>query len=147
MATPAQLIQLVPGEGPAFSAVGDVYRFLATGEQTGGAYVLSEARVLPGGGPPPHIHRREDEGFFVLEGEITFTLGDKRVVAKPGSFIQGPRDIPHTFKNVGTSTGKLLLTDIPGRFADYFIDVDKVPDGDRELIRKLCAKYDVEILE
>ena len=49
MTTPAQIIQLGPGQGPAFSAVGDVYRMLATGEQTGGAYVLSEARVLPGG--------------------------------------------------------------------------------------------------
>ena len=87
MSAPAQLNQLGPGEGPAFSAVGDVYRFLATGEQTGGAYVLSEARVLPGGGPPPHVHRREDEAFFVLEGEITFTLGNRKVVAQPGSFI------------------------------------------------------------
>jgi hypothetical protein len=58
MPTTAQLIQLHRGEGPAFSAVGDVYRILATGEQTGGAYVLSEARVLPGGGPPPHVHHR-----------------------------------------------------------------------------------------
>ena len=70
MSAPAQIIQFGTGEGPVFSAVGDVYRMLATGEQTGGAYVLSEARVPPGGGPPPHIHHREDEAFFVLEGEI-----------------------------------------------------------------------------
>ena len=94
MTIPAQLIHVRPGEGPAFSAVGDVYRILASGEQTGGAYALSEARVLPGGGPPPHIHHREDEAFFLLEGEITFLLGDKKVIAKPGTFIQGSTESP-----------------------------------------------------
>jgi len=68
MPFPAQPILLKPGEGPAFSAVGDVYRILAGGAETGEAYTLCEARVLPGGGPPPHIHHREDEAFFVLEG-------------------------------------------------------------------------------
>ncbi|MEY4198446.1 MAG: Quercetin 2,3-dioxygenase [Verrucomicrobiota bacterium] len=106
---PAQLIHMQPDEGPAFSAVGDVYRILATGDQTGGAYALCEARVLPGGGPPPHIHHREDESFFVLEGEITFQLAGKKVVAKAGSFIQGPRGIPHAFKNESTVPARMLI--------------------------------------
>lgn len=109
MSAPAQTVCLQPGEGPSFSAVGDVYRFLATGEQTGGAYALCEACVLPGGGPPPHIHHREDESFFILEGEITFLLGDRRVVAKAGSFIQGPRGVPHAFKNESSTSSSCMM--------------------------------------
>jgi hypothetical protein len=59
-----------PYEGRSIAVVGDVYRFLATGEDTNGKYALWEAIVPPGGGPPPHVHSREEEGFFILEGEI-----------------------------------------------------------------------------
>lgn len=69
----------MPPQGRTIAVVGDVYRFLATGEETNGKYALFEALVGPGGGPPPHVHSREEEGFYVLEGEITFQVGDKRL--------------------------------------------------------------------
>ena len=69
-----------PGEGRTIAVVGDVYRFLATGEDTNGKYALWEAIVPPGGGPPPHVHSREEEGFYILEGEIT--LHDRRRAAR-----------------------------------------------------------------
>ena len=56
-----------PSKGRTVAVVGDVYRFLATGEDTNGKYALWEALVPPGGGPPPHVHSREEEGFYVLE--------------------------------------------------------------------------------
>lgn len=59
-------------EGRTIAVVGDVYRFLATGEDTNGKYAMWEAIVPPGGCPPPHVHSREEEGFFILEGEITW---------------------------------------------------------------------------
>ena len=59
----------------------------------------------------------------------------------------GPRDIPHTFRNTGSNDGHLLLTLIPGRFANYFIDVDGMNDDDLASIKAFIAKYDVEILE
>ena len=68
-----------PIEGRTVAVVGDVYRFLATSEETNGKYTLWEAIVPPGGGPPPHVHSREEEGFYVLEGEITFTQGGAAV--------------------------------------------------------------------
>src|ERR1700675_1568463 len=79
-----------PGEGRTIAVVGDVYRFLATGEDTNGKYALWEALVPPGGGPPPHVHSREEEGFYVLEGEITFTMNDERVVATAGMVANMP---------------------------------------------------------
>ena len=69
------------------------------------------------------------------------------MTATAGAIVVGPRDIPHTFRNVGSQDAHLLLTVIPGRFANYFIDVDGVDDGDHASIKALVAKYDVEILE
>ena len=157
MSTPAQLIQLAAGEGPAFSAVGDVYRILATGAQTGGAYGLSEVRVLPGGGPPPHIHHREDEGFFVLEGEITFTLGDRKVVGKPGAFIQGPRGIPHAFKNESSAPARMLILVTPPGFEKFMAEFAQpvasfesqptpVTPADFQKLSAVAASYGIEIL-
>ncbi len=73
-----------PPQGRTVAVVGDVYRFLATGEDTNGQYALFEALVGPGGGPPPHVHSREEEGFYILEGAITFTINGERVVATAG---------------------------------------------------------------
>lgn len=157
MSSPAQLIQLGSGEGPAFSAVGDVYRFLATGEQTGGVYTLCETRVQPGGGPPPHIHHREDESFFVLDGEVTFTLGDRKVVAKAGSFIQGPRGIPHAFKNESGASARMLILLTPPGFEKFMaefaqpvpsFDSPPVPTtpADIQNLLAIAPKYGIEIL-
>ena len=74
----------IPPQGRIVAVLGDVYRFLATGEDTDGKYALWEATVPPGGGPPPHVHSREEEGFYILEGEITFTVNAERVMAKAG---------------------------------------------------------------
>lgn len=75
-----------PPQGRTIAVVGDVYRFLATGEDTIGKYAVFEALVPPGGGPPPHVHSREEEGFYILDGEITFTINGEKVVAKAGTF-------------------------------------------------------------
>src|SRR5258707_6570596 len=88
-----------PGEGRTIAVVGDVYRFLATGEDTNGRYAVWEAVVPPGGGPPPHVHTREEEGFYVLDGGITVTGHGERVVAQAGTFANMPVGTPHSFKN------------------------------------------------
>ena len=81
-----------------------------------------------------------------MDGQFEVTIGDQKVSAPAGAIVVGPRDIPHTFRNVGSGDGRLLLTVIPGHFGNYFIDVDGVPDGDHAAIRALSAKYDVDIL-
>ena len=76
--------------GATYWGPGDKYRFLVTGEETGGAYFAMEALVPPGGGPPPHVHRNEDETFYVLEGRVEFRLGDERVTGRPRRLRQRP---------------------------------------------------------
>jgi quercetin dioxygenase-like cupin family protein len=83
-------------EGRTVAVVGDVYRFLATAEDTNGKYAMWEAIVPPGGGPPPHVHSREEESFYVLEGEITFQIGEEWVVASSGLFANMPVGTLHS---------------------------------------------------
>jgi quercetin dioxygenase-like cupin family protein len=119
--TKPQLIHHAAGTGTTYSAVGDVYTLLATGEQTGGAYCLAEASVLPGSGPPPHFHTREEESFYVFEGEITFTVGEKTVIGRPGTFVQLPRNLPHAFKNNSTQPARMLILCVPSGFEKFLL--------------------------
>jgi quercetin dioxygenase-like cupin family protein len=122
MSTPASLIHQTPGTGKTYSAVGDKYVMLATGEQTGGAYCLAEATVPPGGGPPPHYHTREEEAFYVLEGEITFTVENRTVIGTPGTFVQIPRGTPHAFKNQGAGPARMLIQCSPAGFDQFMAE-------------------------
>src|SRR5215469_4956330 len=81
------------GTGPAYWGPGDQITFLITGEQTGGAFFMAEVSVPPGGGPPPHIHRCEDETFYLQQGTLTIQVGGKTLHATPGDFVYLPRGI------------------------------------------------------
>src|SRR2546425_7305882 len=145
-----------PGEGRTVAVVGDVYRFLATGEDTNGKYTLWEAIVPPGGGPPPHTHSREEEGFYVLEGEITFTINGEWVVATAGMFANMPVGTPHSFKNETSRPAKMLISVAPAGLEKMFFEVGvpvpqgaaTVPPPTKEEIENLLAvapKYRIEI--
>ena len=145
-----------PQQGRTIALVGDVYRFLATGEDTNGKYALIQALVSPGGGPPPHVHSREDEGFYVLEGEITFTIDGERVVATAGMFANMPVGTPHSFKNESNKPATMLVSVAPAGLEKMFMEIG-VPLADgattalpptREDVEKLLAvapKYGIEI--
>jgi quercetin dioxygenase-like cupin family protein len=145
-----------PGEGRTIAVVGDVYRFLATGEDTNDKYALFEAFVSPGGGPPPHVHSREEEGFYVLEGEITFTIGEQRLVASAGMFANMPVGTPHSFKNESGKPARMLISVAPAGLEKMFFEVGvPVPPGattaalptTEEIDRLLAAapRYGIEI--
>ncbi|MES2570720.1 MAG: cupin domain-containing protein [Verrucomicrobiota bacterium] len=118
----SQFILALPGEGKIYSAVGDRYRLLASGEQTSGAYTLFEAFVPPGGGPPPHLHTREEESFYVLEGSMTFQVETRTLTAGPGTFVQVPRGTLHAFKNNGTLPVRMLIQCAPAGFERFLAE-------------------------
>jgi quercetin dioxygenase-like cupin family protein len=116
------------GTGPAYWVMGDRFTFLVTGAESGGSYFTVEVNVGPGNGPPPHVHHREEEQFYVLEGELTFRLGDQTCQVSPGDFVHIPRDTVHTFKN-GAAPAKLLATFSPAGIEQFFQEVgDRVDD-------------------
>ena len=108
------------GSGRMYWGPGDLYTFLVTGEETGGAYFAMEALVPPGGGPPPHIHTNEDETFYVLEGDVTFRLGDEQVSAGPGDFVHVPRGTVHNFHNGAQTSARIILTFTPSGIERFF---------------------------
>src|SRR5271156_6448164 len=115
-----QAIIRMPPQGRIIAVVGDVYRFLATGSETDGKYAMWEAIVPPGGGPPPHVHSREEESFYMLEGEITFEIGAERLVAGPGTFANLPPGVWHSFKNESGKLAKMLITVAPAGLEEMF---------------------------
>jgi quercetin dioxygenase-like cupin family protein len=109
----------------AFWWQGSLYQIKVRAENTGGALGLVEASFYGGFGPPLHVHRREDEGFYVLEGEIRFRQGAEEFLVGPGSWVWGPRGVPHTFK-VESDSARALVVVTPAGFERMF-EVGGVP--------------------
>jgi mannose-6-phosphate isomerase-like protein (cupin superfamily) len=146
-----------PGKGASYWVVGDLTTFKLGPEQTDGAYAFAEVTVAPGGGPPPHVHRREDELFYVLDGEFAFVFGDHLLHGTPGFCVHLPKGIPHTFKNVGSRPGRLLVAAMPCGFesfiptagtpcADPAGPCPPVTQADVDRLLAACPPYGVEML-
>jgi quercetin dioxygenase-like cupin family protein len=93
--------------------------FLATGEETGGQFALMEQVARKGNVPPRHIHHREDETFYIVEGEMTFSIGDQTIKATPGTMVFAPRDIPHSF-TIDSDQVRILVLVAPAGAEDFF---------------------------
>jgi quercetin dioxygenase-like cupin family protein len=115
----------------AFWWQGGLYRMKARAADTGGSLGLVEASLYGGFGPPLHVHRREDEAFYVIEGEIRFRQGDEELLCGSGKWVWGPRDVPHTFK-VESERARVLILVTPGGFERMFevggVPVSESPD-------------------
>ena len=105
----------------AFWWQGSLMKIKARAEETGGALGLVEGSFYQGFGPPLHVHSREDEAFYVLEGRIRFRQGDDEFVAGPGAWIWGPRGTAHAFK-VESEKARALVIVTPGGFERMFED-------------------------
>jgi mannose-6-phosphate isomerase-like protein (cupin superfamily) len=96
-----------PDEGTrSLRVLGELLIHKIPSHRTGGAYSLFEATTYPGLGPPPDVHHREDEAYYVLEGEYEFMVDDHTIKAGAGSLIYVPKGTLHTHKNVGDGRGQ-----------------------------------------
>lgn len=145
--TSIPIVSLRETGGSEVSVLDGRTRIMVRPDQVNGAYAILEQVIPPGKGPPLHVHRHETEVFYIVEGAFEFRVAGDTIVVGPGANVVGPRDIPHTFRNVGETSGRLVLTVIPGRFGNYFIEVDTVKDHDRQTMKALAGTYGVEILE
>jgi quercetin dioxygenase-like cupin family protein len=107
---------------PVFRAFGDEMRLTVPGKDTGGKYAQWLSITQPGGGPPPHLHEREDEWFYVLEGRVSFLVEGEWIEAGPGSGAFLPKGSVHTFKNAGDVPLHMVLTVAPAGFEDFFAE-------------------------
>ncbi len=101
--------------------------FLASGDDTQGALILSNLEVDPQGGPQPHLHRREDEAFYILEGTFRIRLGDEITEAGPGDFVFAPRGAVHCWSNVGEAPAYALVLIAPAdNYQDFTLAMEKL---------------------
>jgi quercetin dioxygenase-like cupin family protein len=108
-----------------FLFLSDVNSILVSGDDTNGEFCVVHCAVKKDDGPPLHLHEKEDESFYVLDGEIEMTLGTETISVKSGGYVFAPRGIPHTFK-VKSDTAKFLVTAYPAGF-DSFVKELGVP--------------------
>jgi len=112
-----------PNSGDQVWVVDELIRFIATGHETGGAYTLTESMVLPNGGPPMHVHQREDEAFWVLEGELEVIVGEQAFTVPTGGYVQLPRGVPHRFLNRAATPARFLTLLVPAGAEGFFQEV------------------------
>lgn len=145
------------GQGEARWWFGALAEITVTGEDTGGLLSIVEITEPPGTEAPLHVHHREDEGFYILEGEVTLYVGDETIEASAGDFAWGPRDIPHRY-TVGPNGCRMLFICVPGGFEDIVREMsvpaetrtlppasDEEPDMER--IAAIAKKHGAELLE
>ena len=100
-------------EGEARWWFGALAEIKATAADTGGQMTIVEVTEHPGAEAPLHVHHRDDEGFWILEGEVTFKVGDQTIEGSAGDYVFGPRGIPHRF-TVGDQGCRMLFILVPG---------------------------------
>src|SRR5215218_9597622 len=148
-----------PGEGDAWWWFGVLATIKVTGEQTGGRYALVEILAPDGYEGVLHVHHFEDEGFYILEGEMTFYVGEQTIKAQPGAFLFGPKDVPHAF-SVNSGPARLLFLLSPAGFEGLIREMGEparslsIPpqpeappdDAEMERLASIAARYGAEIL-
>jgi len=118
------IITVDENEGQTLAVVGDAYRVIISGKQTGGAYAVIDMLVPPGGGPGPHAHAEMQESFYIIEGELEFKTEAGPYIAKKGSFVNIPKGGEvHCFKNKSNTTAHMLCTVIPSGLDGFFEEI------------------------
>jgi quercetin dioxygenase-like cupin family protein len=129
--------------------------FLATGRDTQGQFALMELVGRKGNVPPPHIHHREHETFYLLEGEVTFSIGDRTIQATPGTMAFVPRDVVHSF-TIESEQVRMLVLNTPAGLEEYFKECSvpapsmtlpppsEVPYSEIQKMMAIAPKYGLE---
>jgi quercetin dioxygenase-like cupin family protein len=154
--SPVAPIALRRDDGEALWFLGVLATIKASADTTDGRVAVIEHLAPRGAGSPLHVHRREDEWFYVTEGELTFWLGGQVTQAPAGAFVYGPRDIPHTFE-VTSDQARFLLVAEPAGFERFIraagepaqsLTIPPPPSDppDPSRLATAAAEYGIEIL-
>ena len=140
-----QPVFVPPGAGRSLSGL--ICR--VTSASTGGEYCTFELLAQPGEGVPLHVHAREDEIYYILDGELEIECGGKLFSARAGAMAVLPRRIPHAFRNAAKFPARALTVFVPGGFDEFVEELDRMPAADaadeqkRNLVRE---KYGIRML-
>jgi quercetin dioxygenase-like cupin family protein len=151
--TPVRSNIVAAGDGrtPApLNIVGEETLVKVSAEDSDGTLAFFHLVAPPMSGPPRHVHSREDELFYVLEGELVFELDGERHTVRAGDTVYLRRGVVHTYQNFTTSDARLLIATTPGMFCNLFIELSAAtPRGTLpafDLIDALATKYGITTL-
>jgi quercetin dioxygenase-like cupin family protein len=155
-ASTVEPIALHRDEGEALWFLGSLVMVRSSAGTTGGQVAVLEHQSPPGSGSPLHVHSREDEWFYVIEGSLTFWVGGTVIEAPTGAFVYGPRGIPHTFQVSSPEPARFLLVTEPAGFEAFVRAVAEPaqtltippPPGEPPDLQRLvetAAQYGIEI--
>lgn len=139
-------------EHGAFRFLGLPTLIHASAQLTDGAYGLVEHPSMhPGFATPYHLHHREDEAFYIIEGEVAFILNGQWKRVGPGAYVYGPREIPHGFKIVGDTPARMLILCAPGGFENFVLELAQPLDDppappDMQKLIAAAARAGIDIL-
>jgi quercetin dioxygenase-like cupin family protein len=150
MITTSQPKVLVEGEGLRLqSGPGRDLVFKVTGEDTGGALDYFIVEVAPHGGPPLHVHHRQEETIHILKGQYKVRIGDEVFQCNEGGFAYLPSGVPHAFLNLTDQPGEVIVVYTPGgghKFYEELGPMSRNGSPDSKLIAALFEKYDMTLL-
>src|SRR5687768_15055466 len=138
-----EVLIIAQGEGKSLGIV----TTKVSSEQTGDAYTILELTLQPGQGAPPHVHRREDEVFLVIEGTCEVGSPGATSLAQVGTVAVFPRGIEHLFRNPGDAPCRVMITAIPGGLDRYFEVLAEIKAGDPDVAQKvneINARFEIE---
>jgi quercetin dioxygenase-like cupin family protein len=150
-----QPVAVGSGQGLAIWHLDTLMTIKASGTDTAGAFGLMEVVRPPASAPPLHIHRREEESIWVLEGTMTVMRGNEILEGAPGSFVYLPRDVPHSFVVEGDVAARYLLLITPGGGEQYFIESGSLAEGTQhppadpqglERVKMIAPKFGIEVI-
>jgi len=147
--------RLAPGAGVSVWSLGGRFTTKADSAATGGRFSLVEAMALRSTEPPLHVHRNEDEAWYVLDGHMTFFVADEVLEAPSGTFVYAPRLLPHTF-TVDVEPTRVLVLASPAGFEHFAAELGEPAEGDTpppglampgpEVLGSVAARYGIEVV-
>lgn len=151
--SPPRVVVLGPDEGRTpspLNIVGEETLVKVDTTDSNGLLAAFQLVAPPMSGPPLHVHSREDEWFYVLEGEIVFEIDGERVTVGPGGSVWLRRGVPHAYQNFTDRDARLLIVTVPGDFCNFFKEVSAVapPGGspEPEVFAAIDARYGITTL-
>lgn len=146
---------LKPGEGESVWSLGGRFTLKLGQRDAAGRFAVIEVLATRSAEPPLHIHHREDEAWYILDGHMTFYVGDKAVKAPSGSFVFAPMGIPHTF-TVDSEPTRVLVFAAPAGFENFALELGDTATSDEppaslslpppEVLGPIAARYGIEIV-
>ena len=135
-------------DGEVLNVIGDIQTHKILGSDTGNQIVEWVDNVPPGAGIPPHVHTKEDEIFRVVKGEVEIMVDGKSHILKEGDIAFAPKNVPHSWKVVGTEKAKMITSAFPAGIEIMFNELAQLPAGPPDLkkVGEICGNYGISFV-